>query len=241
MCWISHLVKVNSKASIEVFQSKDGKNILAKLINSVDSTEVFIAYTIIGSITFQSIDLGQIAELLKPEVLRFQIQCVNCDAFQRISWTLCNILADDHYGEGLFQDLVKSKSIIQDLLGTMTHHIRSGKEPDIDLLTSILTMANGPFVLHLLDDYNVLSVVEAYLERPDRGFNLMRGLRLLQALFEKSKLEFVSRKLEEDPVVNKVIYNSYLLDLLEKINKCPLKSVYDLWTELSAEYLPVFN
>lgn len=241
MYWIVSLINVNSQVAVEVLENKEGRRVVQKFCMSADSSEVYLAYTVLGSLTYISSDLSFVSQLLKLDVIKFQIHSVDYNAFNRISWTLCNILADDISSEGLFEDLVKTKGFMDVLLQALNTHARSAKDVSYDLVTSLLALGNKQFILSLLDDYKVMSLVEAYLERIDSARHLFAGLRVLQALFEKSKYEFASRRVEDDPVVNRLLHNPYLLDLLERLNKCPFRSVFDLWNELCTEYLPMSN
>lgn len=239
--WISLLARVHQDVAHDMIENTNARQLMEKYCMTADSDQVFLAYTFLGTLTYKVDDLTFIAHFLKPEIIKFQIDTVSWEAFNTISWTLCNILADDKCGEGLFEDLIKTKGFMVSLLNSLLAHTRTSKNTSDELLHAFLVLGNAQFLTALLNDFHVLSLVEAYLERGDSRLSLMTGLRLLHALFEKCNQEYSPRRHIDNPAVKLFLHNPHLVSLMEKITQCPFKSVYELANQLCVDYLPLDN
>lgn len=239
MTWIEKMTMINNEVAAQLFEIPETKRIVENYCNSADSLQVTLGYTFLGAMVYISDDPYNVAPMLKGSVIKFQYGTVDARACEKINWTLYNILVDPKCGPLLFDDICKTKGFLESLFGALILHIKTAREVNLDIVTALLEHSDSKFMVSLLEEWKILTLVEVMLQRKDSLYYLKSGLSLLGALFERGELLFSPVKKENNPPVRAVLLNTELTDLLDSLNKTPFKSVYQMLTDLYSNYLPL--
>lgn len=238
MTWIEKMIQINEEVAVELFEQPETRKIVENYCSSVDSLQVTLGYSFLGSMVFISEDPYNVAPMLRGSVIKFQYGNVDASACEKINWTLFNILTDAKCGALLFDDIAQTKGLLEEMFGALVNHIKVYREVSIDIVLALLEHSDAKFLVRLLDELFVLNLVEAMLQRKDSIYYLRTGLSLLRSLLDYGELLFSPTKKEDNPAVKALLVNEEMVRLLDSLGKTPFKSVYEMLVEIYQDYLP---